>query len=84
MITYAFPRATSKAWSSVGYRGQDLKGLVDVPEHGGHPETEPGSQLGVGLVLVQVRQDQQHLVSWAQATPGTAYRHLVGAQARSE
>ncbi|MFE3145606.1 MULTISPECIES: Tn3 family transposase [unclassified Streptomyces] len=38
--------------------GQDFDGLGDVPIGGGGADAEPGSELGVGMAAVQVREDE--------------------------
>jgi hypothetical protein len=51
-----------------GQVGDDVEGLADVAENGG-ADAEPDRQVGVGLTLAQMSDDQQRLLPCWEASP---------------
>jgi hypothetical protein len=52
--------------------GEDLERFLDVAEHRGRADAEPGGEVGVGLALAQVRQHEQGLAADTEPAPSRA------------
>jgi hypothetical protein len=53
------PGRLDRLAESHGQGGQDVKSLADVAEHRRRADPETAGQIGVGLAIAQVRNDQQ-------------------------